>query len=61
MREIIEMVQILQGMGTDTYLQCKYTFLAGSRERQWVEDFTRKLFSVTDSHRPLQIGMKETV
>lgn len=59
MEEIIEMVQILQGMGTDTYLQCKYTLLAASRDRRRVEKFTRKLFSLTDSRRPLLIGMKE--
>ena len=58
MIEIIEMVQILQRMDTDTYQECKYTMLAGNRERPLVENFTRMLFSLTDSRRPLQIGMK---
>lgn len=59
MTEIMEMVQILQRMSTDTYQECKYTLLAGSRKRPRVDDFTRKLFALTDSRRPLQIGTKE--
>lgn len=31
MIEVIEMVQTLQRMGTDTYQECKYTLLADSR------------------------------
>lgn len=58
MKEIIEMVQILSEMGTDTYLQCKYTMQAVSRNQKRTEDFIEKLFSVADSRRPLQIGMK---
>ena len=52
MKEIIE-------MSTDTYLKSKYTLLADSRGQQNVEEFTRRMFSLTDRHRPLQIGMKE--
>ena len=59
MIEIIEMVQTLQRMGTDTYLQCKYTLQAVSRDQQREKDFINKLFSVADSRRPLLIEMKE--
>lgn len=61
MKEIIEMVQILSEMGTGTYLQCKYTMQAVSRDQKRVEDFIDKLFRIADSRRPLQIGMKEEV
>lgn len=59
MKEIIEMVQILSEMGTDTYLKCKYTMQAVSRDQKRVEDLIDKLFHITDSRRPLQIGMKK--
>lgn len=59
MKEIIEMVQILSEMGTDTYLQCKYTMQAVSRDQKRVEDLIDGLFRITDSRRPLQIGMKK--
>lgn len=58
MKEIIEIVQILQGMGTDTYQQCKYMMQAVSRDQERAEDFIEKLFCVVDGRRPLQIGMK---
>ena len=59
MKEIKEMPYILLHMDTDTYLQCKYMLQAASRGRKRVEDFVNKLFSLTDSRRPLLIGMKE--
>lgn len=58
MKEIIEMVQILLEMGTDTYLQCKYTMQAVSGDQERAEGFIEKLFCVVDGRRPLQIGMK---
>lgn len=59
MEEIKMMIQILSEMSTDSYLQCKYVLMAVSRERPRVEDFTKKLFNLTDRRRPLQIGIKE--
>ena len=59
MTEIIEMVQTLLKMHTDAYLKCKYTLLAGSMEQQCAEDFVSKLFSLTDSQRPLLIETKK--
>ncbi len=59
MKEIIKMTQTLQRMSTDTYLQCKYTLQAVSRNQQREKDFINKLFSVADSRRPLLIGMKK--
>lgn len=57
MKEIIEMARMLLEMDTDTYLRCKYAMLVVSRgEPGPMEDFARKLFSLTDSRRPLQIG-----
>lgn len=61
MKEIIEMFQILLEMNTNTYLMCKYTLLAVSREEQCAEDFIIKMFSLTDSHMPLLIEMKEEI
>lgn len=58
MKEIMEMLQILHDMGTDTYLKCKYAMQAVSREDN-TEDFVSKLFTVADRHRPALIGMKE--
>lgn len=57
MKEIIEMLQILHEMGTDTYLQCKYAMQTVSRGNS-TEKFVEKLFIVTDKHRPVLIGMK---
>ena len=60
MKEIVEITRMLSEMSTDTYQRCKYTMLAVSRgELGSTEDFAQKLFSLTDRHRPLQIGMKE--
>lgn len=61
MKEVIEMIQVLLEMHTDTYLRCKYTLLAVSRKQQCAEDFVIKLFSLTDSRRPLLIEMKESI
>lgn len=61
MTEIIEMVQVLLDMRTDTYLQCKYTLLAVSADNSDLADFTKKLFRLTDSRRPLLLGMDKTV
>lgn len=58
MTEIIEMVQVLLDMRTDTYLQCKYTMLAVSADNPNLADFTKRLFRLTDRRRPLLIGMK---
>lgn len=58
MKEIIEMTQILLQMQTDTYMQCKYILQAVSMEHQGTNNFVNKLFSFTDSHRPLLIEMK---
>jgi len=59
MKEIIGMIQILPGMGTDTYLKCKYVLLASSMERPNVNAFFKVLFEVADRKRPLLIGMKK--
>ena len=61
MKEIIEMVQILSEMGTDTYLKCRYIFLAVSTEHQGMHDFINKLFELTDKRRPRSIEMKEGI
>ncbi len=55
--EIIEMAQILQEMGTDTYMECKYTLLAVSAKRPNLAAFIRELFNVADRRRPLLICM----
>lgn len=59
MKEIIEMIQILLEMSTDTYLKCKYIFLAVSTEHQGTHNFINKLFELTDKRRPLSIEMKK--
>lgn len=59
MKEIIEMIQVLLEMRTDTYLKCKYIFLAVSTEHQGTYDFISKLFEFTDKGRPPLIEMKE--
>lgn len=61
MKEIIGMIQILSVIGTDTYLKCKYIFLAVSTEHQGTHDFINKLFEITDKRRPPLIGMKKGV
>ena len=61
MKEIVEMTQILLEMQTDTYMMCKYTMQAVSRDSQQMEAFVNKLFSLIDSRRPLLIGMKEAI
>lgn len=58
MKEIVEMAQILMGMGTDTYLKCKYVFLAASRGEPKMKAFFEILFGRIDRKRPLLIGMK---
>ena len=60
-QEIIDMVQILSEMGTDTYLKCRYVFLAVSTEHQGMHDFINKLFELTDKRRPQSIEMKEGI
>lgn len=57
MKELIEMTQILQGMSTDTYMQCKYALLLASMGHQETKIFLEKLFSLADGRRPLCIGM----
>ena len=60
MKQIVEMTRMLSEMSTETYQRCKYTMLVVSRGKPGsTEDFVQKLFSLTDSRRPLQIGMKE--
>lgn len=61
MTEIIEMAQVLLDMRTDTYLQCKYTLLTVSADNPNLADFTKKLFCLTDSRRPLLLGTDKTV
>lgn len=58
MKEILEMLQMLHEMNTDTYLQCKYAMQAVSRSNS-TEKFVDKLFIVSDRHRPALIGMKK--
>lgn len=59
MKETIGMIRILLEMGTDTYLKCKYIFLALSTEHQGTHDFISKLFEHTDKRRPPLIEMKK--
>ena len=60
MKEVFKIVQGLQELSTDTYMQFKYTMLAVSRAHQTYDyDFAKDLFSLADKHRPLLIGMKE--
>lgn len=61
MKEIIEMIQILLEMGTDTYTECKYILLTVSAGHQGTHNFMNELFDYTDGHRPPLIGMKEGV
>lgn len=61
MKEIAEMVQVLSGMHTDTYLKCKYMLMAVSMEHAGTHNFISKLFEYMDGHRPQLIGMKEGV
>lgn len=58
MKEVIEMKQVLLEIGTDTYLKCKYMFLASSREEPTVNAFFKVLFGITDRERPLLIEMR---
>ncbi len=58
MKEIMEMKQILLEISTDTYLKCKYMFLASSREYPAGNTFFKVLFGITDRERPLLIEMK---
>lgn len=57
MTELVEMTQILSNMSTDTYMRCKYALLLSSSEHQETNAFFKKLFSLTDRHRPLGIGI----
>ena len=57
MEEIIDTIQVLCEMGTDTYMECKYTLLAVSRQRPAVNDFMKELFRLADQRRPLLICM----
>lgn len=59
MKEIIEMIQMLQSMSTETYMKYRYMAQAFSHNQNCVEDFIEKLFCVADRHRPLQIEDKE--
>lgn len=58
MKKVIEMMQILTEMDADTYMQCKYILLVVSKGRNSMNHLVRTLFSLTDDHRPLCIGMK---
>lgn len=42
MKEIIEMIQILLEMGTDTYTECKYILLSVSAWHQGTHNFINK-------------------
>lgn len=57
MEETIDTIQVLCEMGTDIYMECKYTLLAVSRQRPAVNDFMKELFRLADQHRPLIIYM----
>lgn len=59
MKEVIGMIQALLGMGTDTYMKCKYASLAAGREKPETKAFFEVLFEITDRKRPLHIEMKE--
>lgn len=61
MKEIIGMIQILSGIGTDTYLKCKYMLLVVSIEHKETHEFINKLFEIADRRRPPLIGMKKGV
>ena len=57
MKGIVEMVQVLMGMGTDTYAKCKYVLLAASVGEPKMKFFFEKLFGKIDRRKPLLIGM----
>lgn len=57
MEEIIDTIQVLCEMGTDTYMECKYTLLVVSRQHPAVNDFMKELFRLADQRRPLIICM----
>lgn len=59
MKGIIEMIQILLEMGTDTYTKCKYILLLVSAGHQGMHNFMNKLFEAADRHRPFLIEMKK--
>ncbi|MBD5463651.1 MAG: hypothetical protein HDR24_11460 [Lachnospiraceae bacterium] len=58
MKEITELVQVLLSMSTNTYLECKYTLLAVSKDNPKLNNFINVLFGLTDKSRPLLIEMK---
>ncbi len=53
MKETMEMMQVLRGMGADTYAGCKYMVLAESRDCPDLNAFYRLLFGLVDRERPL--------
>lgn len=59
MKKVIEMTQILTDMDADAYMQCKYMLLVVSNRHNGMNHLVKVLFSLTDEHRPLCIGMKE--
>lgn len=59
MKEIMELTQVLLEMGTDTYEQCRYMFLASRVEHPNIRGFLDILFEMTDRKRPRLIEMKK--
>lgn len=55
--EIIDTIQVLCKMETDTYMEYKYMILADSRQLPNVNNFMRELFRLADQSRPLLICM----
>ncbi len=58
MKETMEMMQVLRGMGADTYAGCKYMVLAESRDCPDLNAFYKLLFGLVDRERPLLIEMR---
>lgn len=59
--EIMEMMDILTEIDTDTYLKYKYMILAYARKSFELKEFFKKLFAAVDEMRPLMLEMKEGV
>lgn len=58
---VTESAAALLKMDVDTYNRVKITLLSYQSEYDACREYLQKLFTFTDRHRPLLIGMKEGV
>lgn len=58
---ILEMIQDLMEMGTDTYMQTRYILLIVGSKHSRVKTLLEEIFRFTDTYRPLCIESKKEV